>query len=244
MLQAIFKDSAAKRYQTEWWKSPFMQRLMAIALCVVAFTLMLSDSGHAFRRSLMEQVPTNLGEHHSRDQKTLTHAALAQRQNRTKRYVRRVSDKWYKFTGPDGDFTLSLPAKPTREPDGQGPTTVIRAYGLTTQTGMQFSVVFQDVGGNPSARSNNEWGAGQEQQVAAAARNNGERVIQIHRLSKNVIELELRQLVPQTGVDLNYLRRDILRRGRTYTLGCGSVNGNDMNKSICRRFFESMRFPR
>jgi|SRR6185312_5540378 len=237
MLQAIFKDSVAKRYQTEWWKSPFIRWPNVPTLGVAALTLLLFNPSHAFLGCSMERVPMTLGEPHS-----LTPATLGQQQKRTKSNTRRISDKWYKFTGPDGDFTLTFPAKPTREPDGQGPITLMRSYGLNTQTAMRFSVVFQDLGGSPLARSNNEWAADQEQIVAAASRNNGERVVQIRRLSKNVIEWELRQVVPQTGVDINYLRRDIIRRGRTYTLACGSINGTDVNKSICRRFFESIRF--
>lgn len=242
MLQAIFKDWVAKRYQTEWWKSPFMRWVKVPTLGVAALTLTLFNPSQAFLRSSIELEPLTLGRRQLNNQDTLNRSAFAQQQNRTKRYVRRVGDKWYKFTGPDSDFTLTFPARPTREPDGQGPITLMRSYALNTQTGMRFSVVFQDLGGNPLARSNNEWAADQEQIVAAASRNNGERVVQIRRLSKNVIEWELRQVVRQTGVDINYLRRDIIRRGRTYTLACGSVTGTDVNKSICRRFFQSMQF--
>lgn len=156
-----------------------------------------------------------------------------------------VTGHWYIFKGPDGEFTLTFPTKPHREPDGQGPTTIIRSYALNTANGMRFSVNMQDAGGNPDARSNNEWGPDHETMVAAAARQNGERVVQIHRVSKNVVELELWQTVQQNGANINYLRRDILRRGRVYSLGCGSViDGRPVDKSICRRFFNSMRFLR
>ena len=59
----------------------------------------------------------------------------------------------------------------------------IEGYSLTTEGGNRFSVSFQDVGGDPLAR-NNGWGLDQEQSLTTAARCNGERVIQIHRLGQ------------------------------------------------------------
>ena len=51
-------------------------------------------------------------------------------------------------------------------------------------------------------------------------------------------ELYTGTLLKETGVDLNYLRRDIIPRSRVYTLSCGSVvNGTVANKPLCRRFF-------
>lgn len=157
----------------------------------------------------------------------------------------RRSNRWYTFTAPDGDFTLSFPRKPGREADTQGPVTTIRTYSLTTDSGMRFSVAIQDVGGNPKARNNNEWPADQEEHLTVGARNNNEQIIQVHRVSNAIIELQLKQLVKGTGVDLNYFRRDIIRRGRVYTLSCGSVaDGRETNKDLCRRFFQSIRLTR
>lgn len=164
-------------------------------------------------------------------------------QKATKKKSGAVIDRWYVFVSPDREFTLSFPTKPRREPNGQGLITIIRSYALNTENGMRFSINMQDIGGNPDARLNNEWDPDQDPLVAAAARQNGERVVQIHRLSKNIVEFELWQTVQQNGANINYLRRNILRRGRVYSLGCGSVIDNrQVDKSICRRFFNSMRF--
>ena len=88
---------------------------------------------------------------------------------------------------------------------------------------MSFSVNLQDNGGDPLASHNNEWGSDSDQIMSAADRAAGRRVVQIHRLAKNIVEAELWQTVAENGANINYLRRFILRRGRVYTLACGSV---------------------
>jgi hypothetical protein len=156
-----------------------------------------------------------------------------------------AADRWQTFTGPDGDFTLAFPQKPNREPDTQGVVTIIRAYSVTTESGMHFSVNFQDLGGDPRARRNNEYDQSAEEMMADAARDQGQRVVQIHRIARNIIETELWQTLPETGNNINYVTRNIVRRGRVYTLGCGSViNNQEVNKTICQRFFNSVRFTR
>lgn len=156
-----------------------------------------------------------------------------------------ATDRWYTFIGPDGDFTLAFPRKPNREQDTQGLVTLIRAYAVMTETGMHFSVNFQDLGGDPRSRRNNEYDLTAEEMMADAARDRGERVVQIHRVGRNIIDMELWQTVRGTGNNINYWTRNIVRRGRAYTLGCGSlINNQEVNKSICRRFFNSMRFTR
>jgi hypothetical protein len=133
----------------------------------------------------------------------------------------------------------------TEEEAAQGPTTLIRSYGLVTRNGMRFSINFQDMGGDPLAPESNEWGRNTEQLVSEAARKDGLRVVQTHRIEKNIVETELWQTVPDTGANINYLRRSILWRARVYSLACGSViNGKERNKSICRRFFSSFRFTK
>ena len=120
---------------------------------------------------------------------------------------------------------------------------MMRMYALNTEKGMRFSINFQDLGGDPRSAQNNEWAPYVEQMQTQAARNRGERVVQIHRLTKNVIEMESWQTVPQTGANQNYLNRSIIWRGTVYNLGCGSLVNNEVaNKVICRRFFKSIRF--
>jgi hypothetical protein len=152
-------------------------------------------------------------------------------------------NKWYVWTSPDGDFRLEFPGKPSPKEGIEGPLTIIRAFEVTTNTGMSFSVNFYDLGGDPRAPENNEWSRESEAITSNADRVAGRRVVQIHRLEKNILEAEIWQTVTETGFDINYLRQSIVRRGRVYTLACGSViNGSSVDKPICRRFFNSMRF--
>lgn len=84
-----------------------------------------------------------------------------------------------------------------------------------------------------------------EQLASEADRKDGLRVVQTHRVERNIVETERWQTVPETGANINYLRRSILRRARVYTLACGSViNGKEVDKSICQRFFSSLRFAK
>src|SRR5947209_3507772 len=195
-----------------------MRKKLAAAFVAIGFLMLLTSAGHP---------------------------AAAQRRRAHRRNVQPVADRWYTFTGPDRDFTLDFPRAPKREQDDQGTVTLIRNYALNTEDGMRFSVNFQDIGGDPQSSQDNEFAPDNEELIAAAARKDGRRVVQIHRLAKNVVEMELWQTVEETKADINYLERDVLRRGRVYTLGCASlVDGRKVDKSICRRFFNSLRFTR
>lgn len=156
---------------------------------------------------------------------------------------RRRADGWVPFRGPDGDFTVKFPQKPKLQEVAQGPATLIRSYAVTTQDGINFSINFHDIGGDPNASENNEWGRELEQVMAAGDRNQNIKIIQTHRLARNVIEAELLQTVPETGSNINYLRRSILRHARIYTLACGPIiNNKKVDKRLCGRFFNSIRF--
>jgi hypothetical protein len=96
---------------------------------------------------------------------SLCSSAIAQQPRTRKHSVAASVDRWYVFVSPDGDFTLSFPQKPTREPDGQGPTTSIKSYGLNTQNGMRFSINLQGAAKGPSVA--NEWNEGYEQGLLA-----------------------------------------------------------------------------
>jgi hypothetical protein len=171
------------------------------------------------------------------------HVTAVQRHGVRKRSPTPVAQRWYTFKGSDGDFTLDFPRAPERLPDGQGPVTIIRSYALTTPDGSHFSVNFQDIGGNPQSRDDNEFPPDHEQVVAAGVREDGMRVVQTRRLAKNVVEAEYRVTSPVTGDELDYLLRTILRRGRVYTLSCGVVvAGKEIDRSLCGRFFGSLRF--
>lgn len=172
----------------------------------------------------------------------LAHPAIAQRQRGSKPSVA-MPGHWYIFTSPDGDFRLAFPFKPKLEEVSEGPVTLIREFGATTNNGIRFSVNLQDMGGDPREPGNNEWGRELEEMSSAADRKQGIEVAQTHRLAKNIVETEVWQTVSANGAHINYLRRSILRRGRVYILACGWVmNGRPVDKPICQRFFDSMRF--
>lgn len=156
-----------------------------------------------------------------------------------------ASSSWQTFAGPDGDFTLRFPGKPSRAADGQGPVTAIRVYELTTQDGMDFVVNFQDLGVGTNSREYSEWPAGVEQTLAASMRDQGQRIVSMRRLARNIIEVEAWQTVKETNANQNYLARHVVRRGRTYLMTCASLlDGKEADRAICRRFFSSLRFSR
>lgn len=154
-----------------------------------------------------------------------------------------VSGAWYTFKGPDDDFTLSFPGKPIPSDVSPGPLTDIREFRFTTTDGMTFAINFHDIGGDPRSAENNQWGSELEQILSDFDRSQGLRVVQMHRLAKNSVEAELWQNVPETSSTINYLRRSIIRRARVYTLSCGwLINGKEVDKATCRRFFNSFHF--
>lgn len=168
----------------------------------------------------------------------------AQKQKRAKQPPPRTN-AWYTFVSPDGDFILSFPEKPTREPDGSGPASPIMIYSLyTTAAGnsMMFHINFQNTSGDPGAKIHNEWDDGYEEALLAKDREEKRHVVYTRRIGKNRFEAEIWDSSSDVG-SLNILRQTILRKGRIYTLACSSeIYGRPVNKSICRRFLDSMHF--
>ena len=166
----------------------------------------------------------------------------AQKRKRSKHAPAQI-DRWYVFVSPDSDFTLSFPDKPNREADEPGPITVYKSYGLYTQNQMRFSITFTEVPGDPNSRLANEWNDGYGQELLSKDREEKRRVVHTQRIGKNIFEAEIWDSGTDTGESINYVRQTILRRGRIYTLLCGSeIYGRKVDRSICRRFFNSMRF--
>jgi hypothetical protein len=162
---------------------------------------------------------------------------------RTRKHDVATPDRWYVFVSPDGDFKLSFPQKPIREPDGQGPRTPIRNYGLNTENGMRFSINFQGMAAGPNWSLANEWNDDYERDLLERDREEKRRVVQTRRIGKHTFEAEIWDAGTDNGESLNYIRRTIVRQTRVYTLLCGSrLYGRKVNKSICRRFFNSMNF--
>ncbi len=169
-------------------------------------------------------------------------SVLAQRASKTRHRTAGV-DRWYVLVSPDGEFTVSFPQKPTREPDVAGPVSAVRSYGLYAQNGMRFSVNFQDISTGPNSRLANEWNDVYEQNLLSSDRKNRRRVVRTQRIGKNIFEAEIWDSGSDNGESINYLRQTIIRRARIYTLLCGSeLYGRKVDKSICRRFFNSMHF--
>jgi hypothetical protein len=167
---------------------------------------------------------------------------FAQRAKRTKQ-ARSQIQTWYVFVSPEGDFTLSFPRKPSREADEPGPNSPVKSYGLYTQNGMRFSVNSQAGSGDPNSPLANEWNDRYEQSLLSSYRENKRRVIHSQRIAKNGFEAEIWDSSADNGESINYVIQTILRRGRIYTLLCGSeVYGQKVSKSICRKFFSSMQF--
>jgi hypothetical protein len=174
----------------------------------------------------------------------LTSPITAQQRKRTKR-SHDEPNQWYVFISPDGDFKISFPAKPNREPDGDGPITRIQNYGLYTQNGMRFSVNFQGAAGDPNSSLNNEWNDGYEKELLAKDREEKRRVVSTRRIGKDTFEKEIWDSGTDTGEAINYLMQTIVRRGRIYTLLCGSeIYGRPLHRPTCRRFLDSLRFHR
>jgi hypothetical protein len=115
--------------------------------------------------------------------------AFAQR-TRTRKHNIATVDRWYVFVSPDGDFTLAFPQKPTREPDGQGPRTPIKSYGLHTENRMRFSINSQGIAEGPIWNLANEWNEGYEQEQLARDRENNRRVVHTQRIDKHTFEAE------------------------------------------------------
>jgi uncharacterized membrane protein len=155
-----------------------------------------------------------------------------------------ISGGWETFTSPEGDFTLSFPGKPSRAPDAQGPVTTIRFYSLI-KDGTYFIVNFQDLGFDSSSPFFNKYADEYEELMRESLRDQGQRLIRMRRVARNIVDYEAWQTVKEPGSDQHYLMRDVVHRGRTYQLTCASlVFGKEVNRAVCRRYFSSLRFSR
>lgn len=151
--------------------------------------------------------------------------------------------KWLTFTGPEGDFRVDLPGRPSRGEDEPGLVTVIRRFELTTNDGMAFVIRLTDFGGDPQSRENNILSPDFDSLTLEQERAEGHQIIQTRRLSRSSWELECRWRLPVNGDRIHSIVRQTLHRGRLYHLGCGSIeDGKDVNRVVCRRFFGSLKF--
>lgn len=148
---------------------------------------------------------------------------------------------WYTFSGPDKDFILDFPTKPTRAEDVQGPVTILRRYVSTTNT-TYFEISIQDYGGAPDSPEANSYGPKFEQNLSQMLSEDGFRIVQIRRTTKNTYEIEAWTPSLTPGKYLHSLARGVLQKGRQYRMTCsGLIIGGEVDRRVCRRFFNSFR---
>jgi hypothetical protein len=149
-----------------------------------------------------------------------------------------ASTRWYTFRGPDNDFTIDFPNKPSRAEDVQGPVTILRRYVSTTHS-TYFEISIQDFGGGPNSPEANSYDSNFEQNLSQLLTKDGFRIVQLRRTAKNIYEMEAWSPL-QPGKYQHNLARGVLRYGRQYRMGCNSlVIGQKVDRSVCRRFFNS-----
>lgn len=136
---------------------------------------------------------------------------------------------------------MDFPSKPERVEDVQGPVTVLRRYALTND-GIYFELSIQDTGGDPESPEANELSPRYEQGIARLLAKDGIKIVQTRRLSNNSYEMEMLSPALTPGGYLRGLRRGVVRRGRHYYFSCDCiVAGRDVDRRMCRRFFDSFR---
>ena len=147
--------------------------------------------------------------------------------------------RWYNFSGPDGDFTLDFPVKPTRLADEYVEDAVIKHYGAETAD-TYFDLNYQDLPVPADDPLYSAFGPRAEILRAERVSKDGSRVIGYRRVAPNISDMERWQATGQTGKYLHLLSRQIIDRGRLYVLGCSAKQINkEVDKSVCRRFFNS-----
>jgi hypothetical protein len=140
---------------------------------------------------------------------------------------------------PDHDFTHDFPVKPSRAEDVQGPVTILRRYVSATDT-TYFEISIQDFGGALDSPDANSYDPKFEQNLSQLLIKDGFKIVQLRRTAKNIYEMEAWSPSQTPGRYQHNLARGVLRYGRQYRMGCGSlVIGQEVNKGVCRRFFNS-----
>ncbi|MFL6335343.1 MAG: hypothetical protein ACJ754_18680 [Pyrinomonadaceae bacterium] len=150
-----------------------------------------------------------------------------------------MPDGWYAFAGPDGDFTLRFPSKPEQERDSAGLISTIRRY-TSTNDSFYFGIDYEDVGPAASVLKPDY-----EETVSALLQDRGNKVVSIRRQSKNSTQMELWSPSRTPGKFTHRIDRITMSHGRRYTTYCGSrLEGREVDKELCRRFFDSLRVIR
>lgn len=181
---------------------------------------------------------------------TLSSTPIAQSQQRTRHQnssransatARSKGAAWSSFRGPDNDFILEFPSEPKRAEDVQGGVTIIRRYALVTQS-IYFEISIQDIGGSPNSSYANEFSPKFEETTSQMFSEDGIKIVQLRRTAKGSYEMEVLSPTLDRKGYLHGLRRGLIRNGRIYSMACDSIiEGREVNRNICRRFFNSFR---
>lgn len=164
----------------------------------------------------------------------------AQNRSQSKQVTAKTADtQWYTFRGPDNDFTINFPNKPSRAEDVQGPVTILRRYVSATDT-TYFEISIQDYGGAPDSPEANSYESKFEQNLSQMLSEKGIRIVQIKRTARNVYEMEAWAPSDTSEKHLHHLARGMVRKGRQYVMSCNSLTvGQELDRNVCRRFFNS-----
>jgi hypothetical protein len=153
--------------------------------------------------------------------------------------------RWQIFTGPDNDFTVELPGRPTREPDVQGLGTTVRGYSLVREF-VHFQMLFQDTGIRLGDREGDKLPLDFSESRIKDIRQKGGIILRTDLARINVHDLEAWMPYKNyPGQRLHFIERFIARNGRLYMLSCTSTILNQkLDAAVCRRFFDSFRVIR
>ncbi|HKX31443.1 MAG TPA: hypothetical protein VJ302_27400 [Blastocatellia bacterium] len=149
--------------------------------------------------------------------------------------------QWHRFVGPENDFSLSFPREPWRGPQVEGGVAPLRIF-KSVYDSYVFSIILNDLGGDPGSRAGNAFASNHEQFVTDHLKKRGIRVVWARRVAPNLVEDERWAPNGERNGYLHSMGRSLLFRGRLYQLGCGRVvNDLEVDKKVCQRFFSSLR---
>ncbi len=158
--------------------------------------------------------------------------------------ARAAADQWGTLTGPDRDFTIDFPVEPKRDEfrgkHSMGKAgSLIRKYSAFTDT-LMLVISFQDLDYPPSSPFADSVASTYERKMKEAARREGWKIVKIQRLSSSVAETEAWERSRAPEGYAHSISRTVVRNGRAYDLQCRSMFiGREVDRSVCRRFFNS-----
>jgi hypothetical protein len=156
------------------------------------------------------------------------------------------SEQWRSLTGPDKDFTIDFPARPTRDEFRGKPNIgkagrLTRRYSAFTDT-LALIISFQDLDYAPNSPSADRVAPAYERKIREVARRDGWKIIRIQRLSNSIAEMEAWTPTINAASYVHTISRLVVRNGQAYNIECSSLLiGREVDRVVCRRFFDSFR---